>query len=139
VAKWLDLAKRSGLAPRPPADAAAVRAAEERLDHPLTDDLRSLYAASDGLVDEYGYEYVLPVASLVSENELMRTDASFPFLYMPFDSLLFFGRLGNGDLLGHPVLAEGPRRDVFVWDHEDDSRTWYAADLAAAIGRLGSA
>ena len=26
-------------------------------------------------------------------------------------------------------VARGPRDDVFVWDHENDSRTWFASSL----------
>ena len=58
---------------------------------------------------------------------------------MPFDSLLLFGQLGNGDLFAHPVLDGAVREDVFVWDHEDDSRTWYGRDAADALQRFCSA
>lgn len=54
---------------------------------------------------------------------------------MPFDHVLAFGQTGNGDLFFHPVLRGEVREDVFVWDHEDDSRTWYARDVEDAVRR----
>ena len=56
-----------------------------------------------------------------------------------FGSLVFFGQLGNGDLFGHPVLPKRVRDDVFVWDHEDDSRNWYAPDVSHALSRFFAA
>ena len=50
--------------------------------------------------------------------------------FMPFDSLLFFGDAGNGDMFAFPIVV-GPRvNGAFVWNDEDDSRTWVAPDLA---------
>ncbi|MDQ4123150.1 MAG: SMI1/KNR4 family protein [Acidobacteriota bacterium] len=49
---------------------------------------------------------------------------------MPFDSLLFFADAGNGDQFAFRILkGEIRRNDVFVWNHEDDSRTWVASNL----------
>jgi hypothetical protein len=75
---------------------------------------------------------------LVAENEQMRTDAGNRAHYMPFDALLVFGQMGNGDLLFQPVLTDAIRDDVFLWDHEDDSRRWYAPDVPAALKRACS-
>jgi hypothetical protein len=39
-------------------------------------------------------------------------------------TLLFFGASGNGDLFAYRILAGEVRDDdIFVWDHETDSRT----------------
>jgi len=50
---------------------------------------------------------------------------------MPFNHLLFFGDAGNGDQFAFSIHADGKiyRPDVFVWNHEDDSRTWIAPSL----------
>jgi hypothetical protein len=48
---------------------------------------------------------------------------------MPFDSLLFFADTGTGDQFAYPITPTGIRDDIYVWDHEDDSRRWYAARL----------
>nr|WP_329202312.1 MULTISPECIES: SMI1/KNR4 family protein [unclassified Streptomyces] len=54
-------------------------------------------------------------------------------LYMPFDALLFFGDNGGGDQF---AFVQTPRRpDVFVWEHETDSRRWVAGDLRDYLGR----
>src|SRR5690348_12775719 len=46
-------------------------------------------------------------------------------LYMPFDPLFVFAWVGNGDLFFFPIQAGGIHRDdVFLWDHETDSRVW---------------
>ncbi len=42
---------------------------------------------------------------------------------MPFDSLLLFAGAGKEDRLAFAVLAGKARMgNVYVWDHEDDSR-----------------
>ncbi|MFE4360551.1 SMI1/KNR4 family protein [Kitasatospora sp. NPDC056800] len=56
----------------------------------------------------------------VEQNLHFRTDGSFARLSMPFDALLFFGDNGGGDQF---AFVRTPRRpDVFVWEHETDSR-----------------
>jgi hypothetical protein len=52
---------------------------------------------------------------------------------MPFDSLLFFADAGNGDQFAFPITGARVRDDVFVWDHESDSRRWYAGSLGQYI------
>ena len=42
----------------------------------------------------------------------------------------FFGDAGNGDQFAYPIQnGKIQRNDIFVWNHEDDSRTWVAPDL----------
>lgn len=52
-------------------------------------------------------------------------------LYLPFDGLLFFGDNGGGDQFAF-VLRDN-RRDIFVWDHETDSRYWVAGHLESYV------
>lgn len=136
--RWGRLAERKGFAMSPPPRQDAIAAAEARLGHPLSDALRSLYEKSDGFEDEWGCSCVMRLNDLVTENEQMRTDDENRAHYMPFGSLLFFGQVGNGDLLFHPVLTPGIREDVFLWDHEDDSRRWYAPGVPEALKRACS-
>lgn len=49
---------------------------------------------------------------------------------MSFDQLLFFADAGNGDQFAFSMLG---RFDVFAWDHETDSRTNVAPDLATYL------
>ncbi|MFD9096994.1 SMI1/KNR4 family protein [Streptomyces collinus] len=46
-------------------------------------------------------------------------------------SLLFFADTGGGDLFA--LLSRIDRPDVFTWNHEDDSRTWVAPNLATYL------
>ncbi|GAF66904.1 ABC transporter substrate-binding protein [Bacillus sp. TS-2] len=50
---------------------------------------------------------------------------------MQFDYLLFFEDAGNGDLFGYAITKKGTieRNDIYVWNHEDDSRMWISASL----------
>lgn len=96
----------------------------------LPADLRALLMESDGLTGEHGLGLVWPLSRLVEDNLEFRRNTEFRELYMPFDSLLFFGDAGNGDQFAFTVLDGQVRRpDVFAWNHEDDSRSWVAPDL----------
>ena len=94
------------------------------------DELRSLLAESNGVDGEYGLGLLWDVDRIIEENRRFRTTSDFEELYMPFDCLLFFGDAGNGDQFAFPVLKGSVRRpDIFVWNHEDDSRSWAAPSL----------
>ncbi|MEU9917381.1 SMI1/KNR4 family protein [Streptomyces sp. NPDC051001] len=63
-----------------------------------------------------------------------RRDGSTRRLYMPFDALLFFGDNGGGD---HFAFVQRPQRpDIFVWEHESDSRRWVAGDLRRLVSAV---
>lgn len=74
---------------------------------------------------------------IVEVNLMFRQNANFRELYMPFDHLLFFGDAGNGDQFAFPIQSDGliHRLDVFVWNHEDDSRSWVARSLKDYLDR----
>ncbi len=113
-----------------PATAAQIAAAERTLGTTLPRDLSSLLSESNGITGPYGLGLVWPLERIEAENTAFRSNADFRELYMPFDHLLFFADAGNGDQFAYPVLAGEVRRDdVFVWNHEDDSRTWAAPSL----------
>ena len=131
---WGSLAAGCGLRTVEPADPLAVAAAEERLGVTLPHQLRDLYAHSNGLRDEWGYPYLLPVEELPERREELRQP--WARSHRSFEALMPIGQLGNGDLLMHPVTREGVGGEVVVWDHEDDSRTPFAPDLVAALERL---
>ncbi len=45
-------------------------------------------------------------------------------------ALLFFADAGNGDQFAYSVTGGAIRReDIYVWDHEDDSRRCVAPSL----------
>ena len=113
-----------------PANAGAVALAEEALGVRLPAELAAVLKESDGVSGEYGLGLLWPIERIKEDNQRFRSLPDFKDLYMPFDSLLFFGDAGNGDQFAFTVLQGEVRRgDIFVWDHETDSRTWVAPSL----------
>ncbi|MFF1747569.1 SMI1/KNR4 family protein [Streptomyces mirabilis] len=127
---WTELvaALPGPIAFQPAASEASLRRCATVLRHPLPEDLAALLRESNGIEGEYGAGLIWPAERIVSENLTMREDAELATLYMPFDPLLFFADAGDGDLFA--LLPTIRRPDVFVWNHEDDSRTWVAPNLA---------
>lgn len=117
----------------PPVDTAVLAEAERRLGWRLPAELAGLLGETDGIVGQYGVDIVWPVEQIVEYNLRFWSDSSFADLYMPFDALFFFGDNGGGDQF---AFVRTPRRaDIFVWEHEDDSRRWVARDLHDYLGR----
>jgi SUKH superfamily protein len=113
-----------------PAEEQALSAAETQLGMRLPESLRELLAESNGVRGEYDLELIWSIERIIADNRLFRENESFRTLYMPFDGLLFFADAGNGDQFAFAVAGGQVRRpDIFVWNHEDDSRTWLAKDL----------
>ncbi|MFE9118643.1 SMI1/KNR4 family protein [Streptomyces sp. NPDC007172] len=116
-----------------PASVAAVVDAEHRLGRELPAELRQLLLECGGIIGHSGVDTVWPVERIVEQNLLFRTDGSFAQLYMSFDALLFFGDNGGGDQF---AFVQAPLRpDIFVWEHETDSRRWVARDLTDYLCR----
>jgi hypothetical protein len=114
-----------------------MRAAEAVLGHPLPTALKELWRVADGARDKYGAGIVGSVGEVVDRNLEFRSSVDFRGLYMPFDPLLLFGESSSGDLYAFVVKPERP--DIFVWDHESDSRRWVANNLEDYLRRrLGS-
>ncbi|MEK2476212.1 MULTISPECIES: SMI1/KNR4 family protein [Streptomyces] len=120
-----------------PAPDAAVMGVEARFPQELPVNLRQLLNETNGVMDEYGTEIIWSAERILQDNVAFRSEASFRELYMSFDELLFFGDNGGGDQF---AFVRSPRReDVFVWEHETDSRNWVASSLEDYIERsLGS-
>ncbi|MFJ1796908.1 SMI1/KNR4 family protein [Kitasatospora griseola] len=116
-----------------PAQASEIVEAEKRLGRTLPAELRQLLLESDGVIGRTHVDTVWTVDRIVRRNLLFWSDESFAQLYMPFDALLFFGDNGGGDQF---ALVQKPERpDVFVWEHESDSRRWVANNLRDYLGR----
>ncbi|MFD8978454.1 SMI1/KNR4 family protein [Streptomyces sp. NPDC059564] len=116
---------------QPAASEASLHRCASVLGHPLPEDLTALLRESNGIEGEYGDGLIWSAERIASENLSMREDRDLTTLYMPFDPLLFFADAGNGDLFA--LLPRIRRPDVFVWNHEDDSRTWVAPNLATCL------
>jgi hypothetical protein len=122
---WPDHEFRTG------ADEAVLAGAEMSLGHPLPADLRALLAESDGVTwSEYGLSLIWPVDRIVATNLEFRSEAfALRDTCMPFEPLVFFSDAGNGDQFAFARVSWPRDRDVFAWNHEDDSRKWVAPDL----------
>ncbi|MGG2935896.1 SMI1/KNR4 family protein [Bacillus pacificus] len=95
----------------------------------LPNDLHQLLQETNGVEGEYG-DFIWSASKIKTENINMRNIVDFKDLYMPFDCLLFFADGGNGDLFGYSILNGIVQRDdIYVWNHENDSRTWVAPSL----------
>jgi hypothetical protein len=113
-----------------PSAIASIDAAQRSLQIEFPAELVELLSESNGVSGEYGLGLVWPVERVVADNVSFRANADFREIYMPFDCLLFFGDAGNGDQLAFSICGGVIRSDdVFVWNHEDDSRTWVAPSL----------
>jgi len=113
-----------------PASADELEAIRRALSITLPRELLELLAETNGISDRYGGGLVWSADRIVNDNLMFRS--SFDGLYMSFESLLFFADAGNGDQFAFAIRRgqEGELpSDIYVWDHEDDSRKWYAASL----------
>ena len=120
-----------------PAERSTLAATERALALPLPAELRALLAQCDGVHDRYGTEIVWRAEELAIRNDEFRRSPEFRDLYMPFDAVLFFGDAGNGDRYFHRLLGGEVRDpDVYVWDHETDSRVWKFGGLEAFLGAV---
>ncbi|MCT4356286.1 SMI1/KNR4 family protein [Streptomyces sp. Je 1-79] len=132
---WKEAAAEAlpGVEFRAPVDATALAEAERRLGRGLPAQLTALLMETDGIVGGYGKDVVWSLDRIVEQNLLFWAPDTFPGLYMPFDPLLFFGDNGGGDQFAFVLTPERP--DIFVWDHEDDSRLWAANELEDYLHR----
>jgi hypothetical protein len=119
-----------------PAYLIAELKAEFRLEE-LPTDLEEFYRQTNG-VDELMDgskigELIWPISRVIETNKDYRSDPGLKDIYMSFDQLLFVADAGNGDLFGYITLNGRFMRGIYSWNHEDDSRTWIAADLQSFI------
>lgn len=73
-------------------------------------------------------------SQIVEGNVFFRNFDDYKDIFMPFNNLLFFSDAGNGDLFAFAILNGSIRKgDIYVWNHEDDSRMWIASSLEEFI------
>ncbi|MEY9845237.1 SMI1/KNR4 family protein [Streptacidiphilus sp. MAP5-3] len=116
-----------------PATPSALNDAERVLSESLPEELRSLLAETNGILAHTSSRAVWPVEEIVRRNVSLRQDESLTALYMSFDPFLFFGDNGGGDLFAFVIRPQRP--DIFVWQHESDSRKWVARNLQDYLRR----
>jgi len=122
------------------ATAASLGRAETVLSVSLPPDLRALLRETNGVGTPDGLSIVWGVGEIVDRNRGMREPGTWDDLYQPFDSLLFFGEDGNGDLFGYRMDGGADERPPIIrWDHETDERSPLAADLEEYLRLRGLA
>ncbi|ENB9402088.1 TPA: SMI1/KNR4 family protein [Bacillus paranthracis] len=112
-----------------PATEDELTEVQKNLQVEFPNDLYQLLQETNGVEGEYG-DFIWSASKIKTENMNMRNIVDFKDLYMPFDCLLFIADGGNGDLFGYSILNGIVQRDdIYVWNHENDSRTWVAPSL----------
>ena len=113
-----------------PATKSDINHIKEKLGVELPFDLLELFSETNGVFDEFNCPLIWSTNQIIEDNLFFRSFEDFKYIYMPFNHLLFFSDAGNGDLFGYPILNGSIQRDdIFVWDHESDSRKWVASSL----------
>ncbi|WP_134687290.1 SMI1/KNR4 family protein [Brevibacillus migulae] len=116
-----------------PAQSTKIEEIQTVFNIELPNELLSLLEETDGVRDEFGCDLVWSAGRIIGENKELRKE-EFRDLYMPLDCLLFVADAGNGDLFGYAIINGSIQRDdIYVWNHEDDSRTWVAPSLKKFI------
>jgi len=120
-----------------PITSKEIKAFKYRLKIEFPEQLLSLYKETNGVVatlDDMNIgDLIWPSFKVVEENLKFRRDKNFKSIYAPFDNFLFFADSGTGDQFAFKLISDSPGSDIYVWDHEDDSRTKIAATLDSFI------
>lgn len=80
--------------------------------------------------------------TFLSTEQIVRDNLSLRELdsFMPLDVFLFFAENGCGDYFGYSIRKNGEiDNNIFMWDHESDSRKWVAKGLEQFIERRKNA
>ncbi|WP_339251034.1 SMI1/KNR4 family protein [Sporosarcina sp. FSL W8-0480] len=118
----------------PPATETEINEIKEALNVEVPVKLLELYSETNGVFDVFNCPLIWTTSQIVKENMFFRNSHVFKDLYMPFDHLLFISDNGCGDLFGYKIVNGTIKaEDIYVWNHEDDSRTWVAPSLEVFI------
>ena len=118
----------------PPVAPGVVLQFSRSFPYEIPEELGELYEQTNGICETWRDivmgTLIWPLERVIEENLSIRVDVTYRDIYMPFNHFLFFADSGCGDLFGFVVL-NGQVQDnkIFVWNHEDDSRTWVAPSL----------
>jgi len=106
---------------------------ESLLNVTLPQELKEIMLETNGVKGSYELGLIWPLDRIINENKHYR-DGFLEEYYMPFENLVFFAESGIGDLFAFPVSQNRVcRDDVFVWNHENDSRMWVAPSVTKYV------
>ncbi|MEK4404666.1 SMI1/KNR4 family protein [Sporosarcina sp. FSL K6-6792] len=113
-----------------PATNSEITFIKKELNIELPKKLLDLLNETNGVFDKFDCPLIWSTGKIVEDNLFFRNFDDYKDIYMPFDNLMFFSDGGNGDLFGFAILNGSiQKEDIYVWNHEDDSRTWIASSL----------
>jgi cell wall assembly regulator SMI1 len=119
---------------RTPRTIKQINEAEQVLGHSFPQALIEFFLETNGVEDVEGYlDIVWSLEWLVKTNLEFRQNADISELYEPFDDLLLFSDLGNGDQIAFSLAKDETLGRIYRWDHEDDSRIEIAKSLRGFI------
>ncbi|MGW2724018.1 SMI1/KNR4 family protein [Streptomyces sp. NPDC001492] len=88
---------------------------------------------SNGVIGHTHVDTVWTLEQIVEQKLPFWSDQTLAELYMPFEAFMFFEDNGGGDQF---ALGQKPQHpDVFVREHETDSRRGVAHNLRDYLGR----
>jgi len=112
-----------------PANDVELALIKENLNVELPEELLQLFQESNGVFDECQCPLIWSINQIVEDNLHYRSE-EYRDRYMPFDHLLFFSDAGNGDVFGYAIINGVIQTSrIYVWNHEDDSRSCVAPSL----------
>ena len=113
----------------PPAQDPTIIESAFNLELPL--ELIDFYKETNGIVEILNEEIIgdliWSVERLIRENQAYRTTPE-------FEDWLFIADAGNGDNFGYGIHENSIQStDLYVWNHEDGSKTWVAPNLETFV------
>ncbi|MFJ2832704.1 SMI1/KNR4 family protein [Streptomyces sp. NPDC087263] len=94
---WREIVNEfTSAAPQFPVEPGVLDRIEVALGQRLPQDLHLFLLESNGMEGKYGTGVIWPAERILSDNLSFRENDQYRSLYMPFDSLIFFGDNGGG-------------------------------------------
>jgi len=117
-----------------PATEREILSIKKELNIDLPVKLADLYHQTNGIYGNYGISFVWSIEQMVKENLFFWTLHEHKDTMKSLVTFLFFSDAGNGDLFGYLIVnGEIQTEDIYVWNHEDDSRRVIASSLEEFI------
>lgn len=117
-----------------PATETEILSIKKDLNIDLPKKLADLYYETNGVYGNYGISSIWSLEQMIKENLFFWTLHEHKESMKPLDTFLFFSDAGNGDLFGYSIENGNiQNEDIYLWNHEDDSRSIIASSLEEFI------